>query len=225
MSTDQTDRQTIDTTQRGSWWLVTVNNYNEDELLKAKTQLKWMKSSAGQCEVGEECKTPHFHVLINSDFCRWSAIKEWMPRANIKIANTKEAIANFKNYVQKPETYVEGTRWNVSFRGVESLSFQACMLKLCEHAWTTEQILAKVLIKVDDATGVITKPLTLKETYTEEYHHCVSKVCEEDLGLLAIYMCPNYERAWKHQRKVCMYHFEREQQTTIMYSENKTIQL
>jgi len=212
------DSQTDDTTVRGSWWLVTVNNYNESELLKAKTQTKWMKSTAGQCEIGLECKTPHFHVLINTDFCRCSQIKEWMPRANIKLKNTKLAIANAKPYVQKEKTYVEGTRWNISFRGMESLSFSQCMLAIAENAWSEDVLKQKIKEEADLALEEKRKMKPIKELYEEEFWESINIICEQDLNLLAIYTAPNYIRAWIKARKTILKVFENERLTTITYS-------
>jgi len=193
------DRQT-DTTQRATHWLLTVNNPTEDDYVKSKTNPRWLRFIRGQEEIGEQ-GTRHAHLYLNTDQVRWSAIKEWMPRANIKVLLTKVHAANAKEYVWKDDdTTVEGTKWEKDYRGEsQALTFADTMLMMAQHAWSEEHIHTGLTQTVPG-----TPPLykSLVEVHTAEFWSIVNVMLHDDPNLVGLLTQPQYMRAWINTRRV-----------------------
>lgn len=87
-------------------WMVTINNYTEDDIERLKnikfSYLLWQK------EVGKECKTPHLHAfLYYKNPVVWP--KRFLPRARIEKVRS---IVHCMKYCSKEETRVEGP-WEI----------------------------------------------------------------------------------------------------------------
>lgn len=96
----------LNLTARARKWLLTINNYTEEDLNTITQETKKAKAWVWQKEEGEEKKTPHIHLYIEYPNPKsFSTIKNIYPRANIeKVKYTEKAIA----YCQKKHTRVEG---------------------------------------------------------------------------------------------------------------------
>jgi len=198
------DSQT-DSTVRASHWLLTVNNPTDEDRTLAKTSPRWLKSARGQEEIGAE-GTQHFHIYINTDQVRWSAIKQWMPRAHIDVLKTRFHIDNAIKYVHKEdETTVAGTRWEENYRAdTESLTFANVMEQMAGYAWEEADIIRKITAQVTTTeSNPIVDPAVYKnrnEALTAEYWDIVNKLLAENPNLVGLLTQPQYLRAWINTR-------------------------
>lgn len=216
------DGQT-DTTVKSCWWFITINNFSQDELLKLKSQHRIIKSTRGVEEIGGVSKIHHVHCLLNTDHVRASQIKELFPRANIKAKfkgkaddSVKTAIDYIEGTSQKKvddDTAIEGTRWFTQHRGEQSLSFGDSLKRLAEFAWSVPECNRKFVEMKEHSPRA-----TMKDVYKEEYEHCVSEVCEEDINLLAIYSQTQYKTSWVAWRKIVIKARQTDNQTSITFS-------
>lgn len=90
-------------------WSLTINNPTaaDEALVKdAPNQYKWVKEIIGQKEVGEN-GTEHYQLYLRTDKVRFSQVKSVFTRAHIESGRNPAAL---KNYVQKDDTAVAGTR-------------------------------------------------------------------------------------------------------------------
>lgn len=217
-----------DTTIKSCWWFVTINNYNDDELTKLKTQHKLFKSSRGVLEIGKEHGNPHVHCLLNTDHTRASSIKAIFPRAHIDAkfkGENDDSVQSCMDYIdgkskkkQTEDTAVEGSRWYTQFRGEAHLSFGDSLKRLAEYSWTDPECnrhLAKLMEMNPKATS--------KDVWKDEYEHCVANVIMEDLNLLAIYSQTQYKSSWVAWRKQIIIHYRTDRQTSITFSSPTSI--
>lgn len=99
-------------TQSSRHWSLTINNPTaEDEALvsSAPNQYKWIKELVGQKEQGEN-GTVHYQLYLRSDKVRFSQVKSVFGRAHIESGRNPAAL---RNYVQKEDTAIAGTRQSV----------------------------------------------------------------------------------------------------------------
>lgn len=99
------DRQTdmADTTQRSSWWSVTINNPQQSDIdeMNAARQAGWHLE--GQLEKGAE-GTPHYQLAVKTPVqVRFSAVKKMFSRGHIEVARKPSALVQ---YVAKEDTRV-----------------------------------------------------------------------------------------------------------------------
>lgn len=107
---EKTDRQT-DSKTRGTTWSLTVFDPAEYGMLQAKDAWPlWVKGAKGQEEECPSTGKHHWQVALLTEQVRWSSIHKWLPTAHIELAKNKQALLQ---YVNKPETAVEGTKFNL----------------------------------------------------------------------------------------------------------------
>lgn len=100
-----------DTSSRGTWWSVVINNPTEDDRSRLSTPPEWIKAVYGQDEIGEENGTLHIQAAVQCvSQQRFHRLKEWLPRANLGIAKNAAAL---QNYVKKSKTSVPGTQISI----------------------------------------------------------------------------------------------------------------
>lgn len=95
------------TTAKSCWWSVVINNPTEQDRLALLNPPDWVKNLSYQDEIAPTTGTLHIQGALNTQSVRFSAIKNWLPRANIQ-ACYKSAKA-LQNYCKKSKTSVEGT--------------------------------------------------------------------------------------------------------------------
>lgn len=93
-------------TARGSWWLLTINNPSESDRATLLSPPDIIRQAWYQDEVGEQTGTLHIQLCLNTDNCRFAAIKAMFPTAHIEAAINAIAC---KRYCQKSETAVPDT--------------------------------------------------------------------------------------------------------------------
>lgn len=189
-----------DLTVRASWWSLTLNNPTDDDrTIVHNNPPRWLRSIKGQDEIGGKNNTLHIQMVLNTDQVRASSIKEWLRRAHIKAALTKEHKANLMNYVHKQETAVPGTQFQHQWREEnKSLSQAQALMKIAELAWTNEQC-GERLQKYFMDNG---KHMTKLQLFEEEFWECVCLLLGQDENLVSIYTQPQYIRAWTRTRPV-----------------------
>lgn len=189
-----------DLTVRASWWSLTLNNPTDDDrTIVHNNPPRWLRSIKGQDEIGGKNNTLHIQMVLNTDQVRASSIKEWLRRAHIKAALTKEHKANLMNYVHKQETAVPGTQFQHQWREEsKSLTMAQALMKIAELAWTDEQCNEQLR----DHFNNTHKYLTKEQVYELEFWECVNLLLAQDENLVALYTQPQYIRAWTRTRKV-----------------------
>lgn len=90
---------------RGSWWSITINNPTQEDYDILKVPHQMVREMWYQTEIGEQ-GTKHIQMCLNTTQQRFSAIKNWLPRAHIELARNKDAL---KKYCQKSATSVSGS--------------------------------------------------------------------------------------------------------------------
>jgi len=193
------DRQT-DSTQRATHWGLTINNPTADDRVKLKTNPRWLRLIRGQDEIGKT-GTLHCQIYIHTDQVRWSAIKDWMPRANISVLKTKLHIDNMKQYVWKDdETTVADTKWEKDYKGeAQALTFADVMGMMAYHAYPSQEI-QRLLTAPAPGTPAICKNFT--EAYTQEFWGIVNILLYDDPNLVGLLTQPQYMRSWINTRRV-----------------------
>lgn len=94
------------TTQRASWWLITINNPTDVERNLLKDPADFVKEMWYQDEIGEQ-GTLHIQLCLNTSQVRFSQVKTWLgPQAHIEAARNSQAC---KNYCRKQDTSVADT--------------------------------------------------------------------------------------------------------------------
>lgn len=94
-------------TAKSCWWSIVINNPTEQDRLALLNPADWVKNLSYQDEIAPTTGTLHIQGALNTQSVRFSAIKNWLPRANIQ-ACYKSAKA-LENYCKKSKTAVEGT--------------------------------------------------------------------------------------------------------------------
>lgn len=97
---DKTDK--TDTKVRSCWWSITAYN-DEIEVLEKPPFPHFIKTVYGGREVCPTTGRLHFQGAIQTDYVRFSQIKNWLPTAHIEPARDKKAL---QRYVLKSETAV-----------------------------------------------------------------------------------------------------------------------
>lgn len=91
---------------RGSWWSITINNPTQLEYDKLKSPPAFVREMWYQTEIGSKCGTKHIQLCLNTTYSRFGSIKLWLPTAHIELAREK---AKLINYCRKSETSVAGS--------------------------------------------------------------------------------------------------------------------
>lgn len=211
-----------DFTPRGSWWSLTLNNPTDDDFGKVKgPPPRWLKMIKGQEETGES-GTHHLQMVINTDFIRASQIKEWLPRAHMKLCKTAQHKDNCLKYVEKSETSIEGTRFQFQHRQEsEQMTMAGSMLKLAEYAFSDEYIrnCMKRRNYNEEGKDIGAVYKNREEVLTEEYWTIVNMILMDNENLVALYTQPQYLRAWLKTRAVWISKFNIDRQTDVRISE------
>jgi len=97
----------METTSKSCWWSIVINNPTENDRIALLNPPDWVKNLSGQDEVAPTTGTLHIQACLNTQSVRFSAIKNWLVRANIQ-ACYKSAKA-LENYCKKSKTAVEGS--------------------------------------------------------------------------------------------------------------------
>lgn len=204
--------QSVDTTQRASWWSVVINNPTEQDRQTVHGPApRWLKNIKGQDEIGES-GTLHMQLCLNTDQCRFSSIKEWLPRANIHAAMTTAHINNLKNYVFKEDTAVANTRFEHSYRAAnEALTMAQVLTQIAELAYDNERY-QRLLTEVDDR-GLRVR--TTRELHEREFWDAANMLIAANENLVALLTQPQYIRAWIHTRPVWVAKVAIDRQTDV----------
>lgn len=92
---------------RGSWWSVTINNPTQLEYDKLKSPPSFVREMWYQTEIGEKCGTKHIQLCLNTTYQRFGSIKLWLGNpAHIELARNKDKLIN---YCRKSATSVAGS--------------------------------------------------------------------------------------------------------------------
>lgn len=87
------------------WWIITLNNPTKNDREAITSPPDFVREAWYQEEIGST-GTLHFQMAVHTDQSRPSAIKEWLKRAHIEVAQNKNKVIN---YCRKKETSVENT--------------------------------------------------------------------------------------------------------------------
>lgn len=167
------------TSVRATWWSITINNPTQDDFKALADPPTWVKRVKYQQEVGGD-GTPHIQGAVNTAQVRFSAIKEWLPRAHIEVAKDKKALLK---YVEKAETAVEGSQ--VDNKVSTFLSMKDALMLIARN---------------------YTPPDPSEEpskTWQEDcYWEAVRKILLERPDIVQLLTNPQMMRAWKYTSSV-----------------------
>lgn len=196
------DRQT-DTTVRGVYWGVVINNPTEADMdaVHKGPFPPWVRHIKGQEENAPTTGTHHLNFYLNTEQVRLKCISDWLKRASIKplMGHTHK---NYwlDVYSQKPESAIEGTQWEVDLRKVESerkvRTMAGILTSMAEFRWSSEVLNQKTWLDEEK-----TKSRPLKQVYEEEYWDIVSIMCGQDENLIQLFTMPAYKTAWVNTRR------------------------
>lgn len=189
------DRQT-DTTVRGSYWGLVINNPTEEDRVKLQSPPNWLRRVRGQDEVGEQ-GTLHIQAVCNTEQVRFSSLKSWLPRAHITRLATKLHYENQLKYVHKDETCdnVE-SRFDLVIRGEsEPRTMDSILTRMAQLAWTNQQV-AK---KLEEYPETYKKA---KDVYEAEYWAIARMMIAEEPATVSTFTVPNLKVAWLNTRDV-----------------------
>lgn len=186
-------------TERASWWSITINNpTEEDRSLLAKDNLPtWVKGVHYQDEVGHE-GTLHIQGAVNTAQVRFSALKQWLPRAHIEVAKNKAALLK---YVQKAETAVSGTQVVLQ---ADYLSMDSALKAIAAYEMDYTEWVEKATIAKRSKEGAFEK---------EEFWNAVRKILIEKPKAVGLFTNPQLERAWVNTRSVWIALYKKDRQT------------
>lgn len=194
------DRQT-DSTVRGVYWSVVINNPTEEDLDKVYKgpYPPWMKHIKGQQEAAPTTGTRHVNMYLHTEQMRRSAISKWLIRANIEPLMGIEHRDNWiDKYSQKDDTAIANTQFEVDRRSQEGERKQRTMAgiltQMADFRWSNEIIDDKVK-GTEDMKG---KPR--KQVYEDEYWNIVTIMCGQDENLIQLFTMPAYKTAWVNTR-------------------------
>lgn len=201
----------VDTTSRGTWWSITVNNPTEQDRQTIHGPApRWLRMVKGQDEIGEKSGILHIQAVANTTQTRMSSLMEWLPRAHIQLAHNSNALAN---YVFKEETAVEGTRFEHNYVNQLAngpLTMAQVMMKIAEVA--NVENTRKRLRPDNDNVSPLPK---LDEVYADEFWAAVEILLGQDENLVAFLTQPQYQRAWVKTRRVWLMKLAVDRQTEI----------
>lgn len=205
-------------TVRASWWSITLNNPTEQDRQTVRSSPpRWLKMIKGQDEIAPGTGTLHMQMVANTDQVRMSAICNWLKKAHVKAAFTREHIANLKTYCseekKKNDSFVVGTQFEIKYREEnEHLTMADALVKLAELAYTDEKF-EKML--EDQPSSTLKKPgkKLMEELYEIEYWAVVELLLLENPNAVALYTQPQYLRAWVKTRRVWIMKVEQDRQT------------
>lgn len=195
------DRQT-DSTTRGVYWSVIVNNPNGEDLEKVYKgpYPPWMKHIKGQQETAPTTGTRHINMYLHTEQMRLSGISKWLNRANIKPLMGIEHRDNWiEKYSQKDESAIANTQFEVDRRQQEGERKQRTMAgiltEMAAFRWSDSDIKEKV-VGSEESKG---RPI--KQVYEEEYWNIVTIMCGQDENLIQLFTMPAYKTAWVNTRR------------------------
>lgn len=82
--------------KRARCWLITCNNYTDNDIKLLKLIFIDCNKWVWQQEEGEECKTPHFHAYLEFKSARsFKTMKNKIPRANLEPVRNKQATIDY----------------------------------------------------------------------------------------------------------------------------------
>lgn len=209
------DRQT-DTTVRGSYWGVVINNPTDEDRNQLRTPPNWLRRVKGQDEVGEQ-GTLHIQAVLNTDQVRFSSVKSWLPRAHITRLTTKLHYENSLKYVHKDETCADiGTRFDIVVRGESDVRTMDSILTRMAAACWTQQVIQKKLEEFPETYKKV------KDVYEAEYWHIARLMIAEEPTMIGTFTVPNLRTAWINTRDVwiLMDRVSRQTDITISSGEN-----
>jgi len=209
------DRQT-DSTHRGVYWSVVINNPTEEDLDKVYKgpYPPWVKHFKGQQENAPTTGTLHINAYLHTGQLRRSQISNWLTRASIEpLMSTQHRDNWITKYSQKDESAIANTQFEVDFRQQASECKQRTMAglltQMAAFRFSDSQIQEKVN-PTDDS-----KPKKIKEIYEEEYWHIVSIMCCQDENLIQLFTMPAYKVAWVNTRRTWIHKSMVDRQTRI----------
>lgn len=196
------DRQT-DSTTRGVYWSVVINNPTEDDLDKVYKgpYPPWMRHIKGQQETAPTTGTRHVNMYLHTEQMRLSAISKWLTRANINPLMGIEHRDNWiSKYSQKDDTAIANTQFEVDNRQQECERKQRTMAglltQMAAFRYSDSQIQEKT-----NPLDETRKPMKIKEVYEEEYWNIVGIMCGQDENLIQVFTMPAYKIAWVNTRR------------------------
>lgn len=189
------------TSQRGSWWSITINNPEQADRDALANPPAFVKKVVQQDERGEN-DTLHIQACANTAQVRFAQVKSWLPRAHIELARDKSALLK---YVQKEETAVAGTQKTIER---EYVTMAGCLKKLVKYHSETP---AEMLIK--HYKGDIHK------ANAGEFWSMANQLLEEEPELVSVVTNPQVLRAWVHTKNVWLKYKTNAQDQALQSSE------
>lgn len=175
------------TTDRGSCWSITINNYTDADLTPILPP-GW--KFEGQPERGEE-GTDHFQGMLTTPQVRFSAVKKVFPRAHIELARSRVALTN---YVKKDETRT-GDYQVVESPFMTLYEYQTVVAKKFDVKELNTRYREKIEAWQDDSRG---KPPDIGELAMEYLDELVARDIENGMrGVEYIAINPMWRSSWK----------------------------
>lgn len=172
------------TSQRGSWWSITINNPEQADRDALANPPAFVKKVVQQDERGEN-DTLHIQACANTSQVRFAQVKSWLPRAHIEFARDKSALLK---YCQKEETAVAGTQ-KVTER--EYVTMAGCLKKLVQfHTPTPDEVLEK-RYKWD-----------ILKANAGEFWSMANELLDNEPELVSVVTNPQVMRAWVYTKNV-----------------------
>jgi len=191
----------------GTIWLIVINNPTDDDRKLCKDPPKWVKKWLTQDEIAPSTGTLHVNGALKCHYTvSAKAIKDWLPRANIKKATSKEHADRIMAYGHKDDTHVEGTR-----NTFESEDFvradQVCVL------------LAKQIL-VEQADFELMMKLNFD--YRKLYKIAINKILKDRPDYAGRLMNPSLRNFWCDTVHTWIHHAKKEAESAQPEAEKNT---
>lgn len=183
------------------WWLITLNNPTRDDREAITNPPDFVREAWYQEEIGE-FGTRHFQMAVHSDQSRPAALKEWLRRAHIEVAQNKNKVIN---YCRKKETAVEGT-----FKYYKRPNYSETAVldeEPPEEGWTMRVILETIaqfvqLENLELNPVGIQKDTLAAETYEQALNHILQYRPELVDKLTGSRVYPAWKLTWRLQLRL-----------------------
>lgn len=86
-------------------WFITINNYTDDDIIRARNEIQKCRYGIFGREIGEKNHIPHIHIWLHYKSTRkWGKFSKMFPRANIQVGRGRD---QDQIYIKKDNKFEE----------------------------------------------------------------------------------------------------------------------